>query len=245
MDKFMIRIVAAISVMLFCSINCLPVLANDEFCSKTMIKMSKYWDEKKYDKALKAGLKVKQKCKLSEKEKKDIQEIMESIYFVKSKDDALKAFYVYYDKYEDYYIYKDKSYIYDDVSPYIIVKKDVVLYFLKFKVVGCHNRRIHFNKVILHSDNKNITMNAIDSSDELVSYQAQRRVSTATVLLTAAEMYKVLDAIKGNDVSFRMSGEEGHVESIVFTRTKELIKKSVTLYEMLLIKAIKPGDFRY
>lgn len=239
----MIRyIVAFIITSLFLTIC--PVSAKDFSYENNLFKIMQYDQQKKYKKALDLGLKTK-KENLTDAQKKELQEIMETLYFKKDKDDALKAFYVDYDKYENTYTYTSNLILYDDIVPIIIVSDKGTHYFLKFKAEHYNRTMINFNKVIINSDNKNITLTIEKSEDSLVSYQSYKRIAQGWAVLSGKEMFAVEKAMKGYDISFKMSGNDGAVVKQIYSPTKELIKKSVVVYVLLSGKMIKPGDTRF
>ena len=83
------------------------VNAKDFSFEDTIVQMNKCFSAKKYDKALKLGLKAKRE-NLTESQKKTLQKTMEELISAKQFDDAVKTFSVSYDKYEDYYVYSPK-----------------------------------------------------------------------------------------------------------------------------------------
>lgn len=235
----MIRFFVLALVLIF-SFSQNIVFAKDFDFDESFFRMFEYAKQNKYKKALNLGLKIKKEA-LTDAQKKELKDAMEQIYLRKQQNDALSAFSVRYDKYDESYIYTGNTLLWDSVTPVIAVQKGEVMYGLIFKVTHFSQARTNFNKVTINSDNTNITYKILKSSDDIISYSSHKRIARGTVILTAKELSDIDKAANSYDVSFKMSGDNSYVVGTIFDPAKDILKKSIIVYVLLKGKIIKPG----
>lgn len=221
------------------------VNAKDFSFEDTIVQMNKCFSAKKYDKALKLGLKAKRE-NLTESQKKTLQKTMEELISAKQFDDAVKTFSVSYDKYEDYYVYSPKVTFSLAMHPYIYVRDNVPLYKIRFCTYHYSRKSMKPDKVFLYADGKNMVFDVFTGDDVLVNYNTYQRKVTAHVNLTPKQLGLINQAMNANDVSFKIKDTNSSIsaENKVFNNNKEFIKNGYVLNFAIINKLLKPGENR-
>lgn len=239
------RIISVIFVFLVTSLFS-PVISKEFSFEKEAQKMIDLMNQKAYKKVLDKGLKLK-KHDLTEEQSEFVKVFMENAYYKKKFDTALKNFTVTFDQYDNYYLYTPNVYFYDEVTPTIFVTADgkEIKILLKFKAEHFSRTRLSPNRIVLHSDGENIELVPHYSSDNIISRDTYKRRCIAKTTLSSVQIYEVAKALKGKDVSFKISSPQGNITQAVFEPTKAFYENALIVYTLLTKKQIKPGQARF
>ncbi len=220
--------------------------ARDFSFDESFIKMNDLFNQKKYSKALKLAMKVK-KEDLTAEQKDLLKQFMETAVIKKQMDDAIKTFSVRYDQYENFYVYSPTFIYAPSITPYIYSFENHTIYKLKFNGYYHSRTRMSPNLVILNSDGKNLIFKPFSGDDVLLNYNTRERRVTAWVNLSDKEVYSVVKAMNGRNVSFKIKDTETSKEVVsqVFASEKEKIKNGFWLYASLRDKLLEPGKNRF
>lgn len=221
------------------------VNAKDFSFEDTIVQMNKFFSAKKYDKALKIGLKAKRE-NLTESQKKTLQKTMEELISAKQFDDAVKTFSVSYDKYEDYYVYSPICTFTLAMHPYIYVKNNIPLFKVRFSTYHYSRTRMKPDKVFLYADGRNMVFDVFAGDDVMINYNTNQRKVTAHVNLTPKQLGLINQAMNANDVSFKIKDSYNSIsaENKVFNNNKEFVKNGYILNFAIINKLLKPGENR-
>lgn len=172
---------------------------------------------------------------------------MKKTVIKKQLDDAVKTYVVKYDKYEDFYVYSPGLFFAPSLMPYIYAFKDTNIYKLKFIATYRSRKRMYPNKVILNFDGTNLVYKPFSGDDVLVNYDTGERRVTAWVNLTDKDVYTLVNAVKGNNVSFAIKDSESSksAEGIVYPADKERVKSGFWVYVSLRDKKLERGQNRF
>lgn len=234
------------SLILFLSLIFMniQVQAKEFLFDQSMNKVYKAAKNKSYQKALNLALKVK-KENLTEDQKKEVQDLMEALFARKQFDDAIKKFYVEYDKYENFYVYYPLFIVWNSITPYVYYYSKPI-FKIKFQATYYSKARMHPDKIILNFDGVNKEYKPFSSSDNIISYDTYKREVCAWVNFTEDEALYFTSAMRSNDVSFKIKDSSSSLSALgqVSSAEKELIKSAQILYFALKKKVLEPGKNR-